>query len=292
MSPEQASGEVVDHRADVYSLGVLLYEMATGRVPFESDNFMGILSQHMHKAPASMRAMELAVEIPAALDAIVLKCLEKKADARYPSMEALVADLDKLAAGETPDALVARLSMPPRSLASPERDKRRRLGLQVLGGLALIAVVIAIAAALKSEPSPAAATATATATAAPSPAPTATAIPAPNAAAPPPPAAALAPPTADVVVSVVPIDATITRDGADLGKQPVLLHLAPGEQATLVLSRRGHKTRTVTLDDRTAKVTFTLEPVAAPAGPPRSAPAAGPRPASAPLDDVGDPFKR
>jgi hypothetical protein len=95
----------------------------------------------------------------------------------------------------------------------------------------------------------------------------------------------------DVVVNVLPLDATLTRDGQELGASPVVLHLSNGEVATLVVARKGYKTRTVTIDANAPKQTITLEAAAAPwVRPPKAPTVVAPR--SGGLDDVGDPFSK
>jgi eukaryotic-like serine/threonine-protein kinase len=305
MSPEQAAGAQVDHRTDIYALGVILYEMASGKVPFDADNFMGILTQHMYKAPVPIRALVPEVDVPPGLDAIILKSLTKKPEGRYRSMDELMGDLDKLEKGLLPDAVQEMMArsggfnvpadyfrssaMPAPVPASPALPKTRWPLYAVIGAVGTLVGIIAIVLIAKSgsstaHPLPpgnvvpppvtaAAAIPTATATATQ----TATALP-----------SAAPAPTHEVVVAVVPIDATVTRDGQDLGAPPVLLHLGDGETASLVITRKGYKTKTVPVDPAKPKLTVKLDREF---GAPVSGGAAPSRPQSGSIDDVGDPFK-
>ncbi|MFZ6181802.1 protein kinase domain-containing protein [Nannocystis pusilla] len=106
-APEQGCGEPIDIRTDVYSFGIIAYELLTGKVPFNDTNPIRLVAQHLHATPMPLRQAAPDAEIPAAVEEVVLKALAKSPADRHPSMEAFVAALSAIPADEAGTPAVA-----------------------------------------------------------------------------------------------------------------------------------------------------------------------------------------
>jgi TolB-like protein/Tfp pilus assembly protein PilF/tRNA A-37 threonylcarbamoyl transferase component Bud32 len=138
MSPEQVEGKEADQRSDIYSLAIILYEMLTGRVPFEGDTPFTVGVKHKSEIPRDPR--ELNTQIPQDVSWLVLKCLEKDKVKRYQSAEELHADLQRVEQGlpTTERVLAAR-----KPFTSKEITVKFSLEKLVFPGLVIAALVIA-----------------------------------------------------------------------------------------------------------------------------------------------------
>ena len=141
MSPEQARGdEDLDHRVDIWALGVLLYECLTGEVPFRANNYLQIISQVLTHAPASPSELRPELGIPGAVDAVVMRAMEKDRARRYQTMAELERDLDRLLAGDQNIGLPAATADAP---VSPQHGPPRWP--LALGAVAVLAAGVSIA---------------------------------------------------------------------------------------------------------------------------------------------------
>jgi len=170
LSPEQAQGETVDGRSDIYSLGVVLFEMLTGRQPFMGESPVSIAYRHVTEDP--IPPSRINPDVPEALDAIVMKAMAKSPDERYQTAQELIDDLRRAAEG-MPVAAAAILpgdttqvidrGSHTQVLTGPipeemEEEEGRRVGMIVLWTLLILAILglasFFLVRALMSEPEP------------------------------------------------------------------------------------------------------------------------------------------
>jgi serine/threonine-protein kinase len=153
MSPEQARGRTVDARADIYSTGAMLFELLSGRPPFEGESFVDILVKQTSEPPPILTS--LVRELPPSIDAVMARMLAKRADDRFADMQQVMAALrecdrdtfrgDMLISGPTerPESMLPRASGPQEVLAALRRPSRAGAMALVATGIVAAGIVVA-----------------------------------------------------------------------------------------------------------------------------------------------------
>jgi serine/threonine protein kinase len=146
MAPEQCEGGIVDGQSDIYGLGVILFEMVTGKPPFLADTPLAVAYKQVHETPPLLG--KKCPDVPPRLELIVAKCLKKSKDERYKTADELLIDLDSAHLDLNP-GYEAEKALPPSDLRITDRREKDRRGQPVgisrgyLGGtLALFAVIL------------------------------------------------------------------------------------------------------------------------------------------------------
>ena len=149
MSPEQATGEPIDARSDIYSFGIILFQMVCGKTPFRGESLPALIQQHLNVAPPAPRSVNPALSL--SLERIILRCLAKKREDRYQSMNEVVDALKAELASLSTRAMARPVARPPRPAMEEEPTRVARSSDSIppvavaLGSIAPIAPIAPIA---------------------------------------------------------------------------------------------------------------------------------------------------
>jgi serine/threonine-protein kinase len=296
MSPEQATGARTDQRTDVYSLGVIMYELACGRVPFDAENPLAVISMQVTDEPPPLRKrMPAGRTLPTGLEAVIHKCLAKEQNDRFSTMVDVQAALERIAGGGVP--LVAPPSSTEAGTQSYSEElsqdtdfrelhaagrKRRWIArgavwLLVAGAaagayvvlrprvIAMMATVAAVNTAMNGGVTAPTAVASGVSApggvGAPSGAVSGGAVAAPgvvSAAAAPSAAAAAATDVIHVALILFPLNSHVFDGDKDLGMMPITIDVKHGESKVVDVVRKGYVTRPLKVDGSKTRIVVGL----------------------------------